>query len=603
MNTKNYFKEWIKKEPKKTNEKYLFIVKDQVLADAIHDVDACRAVFLANEDSETHFSVNSFIEFLGEDEQQYGKYATDLIYVLCHTTKNNEQMKENLKKLGLRYISGWMIFKKDDYEGKLNYEIDLSEAINGFFNRFEKKEERNFILDDFHQFNEKNQPCRPFDVKIRNHIIENYPMFICGATPYIYNNGYYSADGNGTKLKGIIESYLYDKFKTSNNIRAIYNLIMDTDSLRRTLDEVNQYPDSYICFEDCMLDAKTKETIKHSPSYYCLNQIPFKYSDIEKSNAGNEIEKFFDFVFSADDDRQMLLEYAGLCLTKDTSQQRFLVLCGLGGTGKSVMIRMIEKATGRANVSNVSMQELSKRFTTSLLCGALLNSCADLPIDALEDSSVIKKLLGEDYLFSERKGENGFMFKNYSKLLFSTNMLPQVISERTNGFYRRLLILRMDKMPEVPDVTLYSRLEQEIHYFIKLCVDALCGMYKRGLITVSENSQKAVKQMRKDSDVVQAWLDDNCIIGSDLKIDRKAASLDFENYCQDQERQSLSKNRLYEAIRSKGFAEVAVVGYMNFKGFTLKANYTNNYTKEQGKNTPNEFCNVSESEISQIPFL
>lgn len=597
MNTKIFFEIWIKNEPETANEKYLFLVPSKELANAIV-LTGFRAIHVAKEGITDAFSVNSFNEFL-ESIQFKGKYETDLNYILCLEKKNNEQMKENLSNLGLRNIEGWQLFKNKEYLANYEKQEELLEVLQGFIKRYEGDTKKVLNLDDFHQFNEKNQPCRPFDVKIRNHIIENYPMFICGATPYIYSNGYYLADGNGTKLKGIIESYLYDKFKTSNNIRAIYNLIMDTDSLRRTLDEVNQYPDSYICFEDCMLDAKTKEIIKHNPSYYCLNQIPFKYSDIEKSNVGNEIEKFFDFVFSADDDRQMLLEYAGLCLTKDTSQQRFLVLCGLGGTGKSVMIRMIEKATGRANVSNVSMQELSKRFTTSLLCGALLNSCADLPIDALEDSSVIKKLLGEDYLFSERKGENGFMFKNYSKLLFSTNMLPQVISERTNGFYRRLLILRMDKMPEVPDVTLYSRLEQEIHYFIKLCVDALCGMYKRGLITVSENSQKAVKQMRKDSDVVQAWLDDNCELVKDAKMERVAAYKDFEKYCEDEDRQTLTRNNFFAVLRNKNFAERRGKAERYFVGFTFKSDEL--LTAEAEKN--DGFIQIAYNSGEDIPFF
>ena len=67
-------------------------------------------------------------------------------------------------------------------------------------------------------------------------------------------------------------------------------------------------------------------------------------------------------------------------------------------------------------------------------------------MEALEYSSTVKKLLGEDSVMAEFKGQNGFMFKNYSKLLFSTNMLPVITTERTNGFYRRLLILKMDRL-------------------------------------------------------------------------------------------------------------------------------------------------------------
>ena len=91
-----------------------------------------------------------------------------------------------------------------------------------------------------------------------------------------------------------------------------------------------------------------------------------------------------------------------------------------------------------------------------------MNSCADLSTEALEDSAVLKKLLGEDLIFAERKGQDGYNFRNYSKLLFSTNQLPTITSERTNGFYRRLLILEMNKQPKQVDVMLREKLEKEI---------------------------------------------------------------------------------------------------------------------------------------------
>ena len=106
---------------------------------------------------------------------------------------------------------------------------------------------------------------------------------------------------------------------------------------------------------------------------------------MEKAAEGQEIKKFLNFAIPDADDRKMLLEYAGYSLTADASQQRFLMICGIGGTGKSVLIRLLESMVGQENVSNVSMQELNKRYSTSLLLGKILNSCADLSMEALEE--------------------------------------------------------------------------------------------------------------------------------------------------------------------------------------------------------------------------
>lgn len=431
-------------------------------------------------------------------------------------------------------------------------------------------------LEQFHHYS-GGKAVSVFDSRIADYIIKNYSIFVCGI-PYLYVNGVYVQDRNGTKMKQIIKGLMYEQFIKHSKINQIYYLILETEELQKTFDSLNDYPRSYINFKDCMLDAETMEKLPHDPNYYSINQVPYNYSDIEKAANGTEIENFFGYIFSSDDDRKMLLEYAGLCLTRDTRQQRFMILCGIGGTGKSVLIRLIEHAAGNENVSNVSMHKLNERFSTSLLVGKTLNSCGDLSIEELTDSSTIKRLLGEDSIMAEFKGKDGFMFKNYSKLLFSTNTLPTVSAERTNGFYRRLLILKMDKQPERPDPDLADKLLGETLYFLKLSVEALHEMYQRKEITVSKRSKEAVKQMWKDSDVVQAWLNDRCIIEAHLRTGRTEAYVNFKQYCMDEERPVLTKNAFYNALRAKNFSEGRNRSERFFIGFSVK-----NESQDSGK--------------------
>ena len=56
--------------------------------------------------------------------------------------------------------------------------------------------------------------------------------------------------------------------------------------------------------------------------------------------------------------------------------------------------------------------------------------------------------------------ERFFFFKNRAKFIFSCNELPQVLDDRSNGFYRRLLIIRFnDAGAFIPD--LESKLSDE----------------------------------------------------------------------------------------------------------------------------------------------
>lgn len=452
-------------------------------------------------------------------------------------------------------------------------------------------------LSRFHHYklvNGKEVPTSVFDYEVFSYIKENYSIFICGF-PYLYVGGVYVEDKNGTKIKQIIRGLIFSQFIKSRTINQIYSLILDAEELQKEFSSLNNYPKTYINFKDCMLDVQTMKKLPHNPAYLSINQVPFCYANVEKVVEGQEIERFLNFIFSSDDDRRMVLEYGGLGMTPDTRQQRFLMICGEGGTGKSVLIRLLENMAGMKNVSNVSMQELNKRFSTSLLVGKTLNSCADLSMEALEDSSIMKKLIGEDWIMAEFKGQDGFMFKNYSKLLFSTNMLPIITSERTNGFYRRLLILKMDKKPEKPDIGLADRLLLELPYLIKISVQALHEMYQRGTITESENSKRAVLQMWKDSDVVQAWIDDCCTVGVDLRMERAAAFKDFEEYCKDEERQVLTRNGFFKALRTKNFAEVRGKSERYFTGISIG--------KSDGKSDDsNKFMTVADEILTELPF-
>ena len=510
--------------------------------------------------------------------------------ILAETKFTGQVFTWSCGQFGVKDPSELYIRDGDMAAGKIQEAINKAEEVDaGAYADQETPD-----LSKFHRFNREGIPTGVFDYEIFKYIRENCPLFICNF-PYIYSGGVYVADRRGTKLKQIIRKLLYPQFIKSRAINQVYNLLVDAEELQKDFSELNCYPASCINFMDCMLDVKTMQKMQHSPGYFSVNQVPFRYLDVENAAEGQETEKFFSFIFTSTDDREMFLEYAGLCLTTDTSQQRFLTLCGLGGTGKSVLIRMVEAAAGPANVSNVGMQELEKRFSTSMLLGKTLNSCADLPIDALNDASTLKKLLGEDSLMAKFKGENAFMFKNYSKLLFSTNTLPVVPSERTNGFYRRLLVLRMDKQPEKPDTELAGRLAVETVYFIRIAVQALHRMYQRGVITVSENSKAAVLQMRKDSDVVESWINDRCITREWLRIERTAAYKDFEEYCKEEERQALTKNGFFKALRIKSFSEVKGKNERFFVGISVKE-----VPPENEKNC--RFREATQIELEGLPF-
>lgn len=437
----------------------------------------------------------------------------------------------------------------------------------------EPEEDRCLNLDRFHHINKSGQPTGVFDYAILKYLKAEKDFFILGGVPFIYDDGVYHADRSGTKLKTMIRELIYPELIKSTTIKRIFELFVSDEDLQVTPGELNDFPKEWINFKNGFYDPLQKKMIPHDPKYRAVNQIPHEY-DPESPIRGEMVQSWLRFICEDPEDVEMLLQYSGLCLTRDTRQQKFLILNGEGGTGKSTVIRMIDRMIGEENISNISLNQLTQRFFSYGLMGKLLNSCADLELDALSDVSTLKKVLGEDTLSGEAKGKDAVSFKSYAKLIFSTNELPIVKAERTNGFYRRLLILTMDRVPERKETDFFDRLSAEIGDFIRLSVEALERMYQTKQIKESRNSIEAVKRMRCDSDTVEAFLSD-CIEripdGTDRRVKKSEMYNQYLSYCEIWGRQSQTKQNFYKSMRSKGFGEIkGSDGAEYFRGARIK---------------------------------
>ena len=423
----------------------------------------------------------------------------------------------------------------------------------------------------FHLFNEKGKLKGVFDNAIFEYLREKENIFVIGQVPYIYRSGVYVADMSGAILKTAIKSLIYPELIKSSVIDRVYKLFLQDADLQIKADEVNRYPPEWINFQNAFYDPVSGELVPHDPEYRAINQIPMEYHPGEQVS-GVEVERWLRFITPNPEDRQMLLEYCGYCLTRDTRQQKFLILVGSGGSGKSTLIRLLETILGEDNLSHVSLKELSQRFASYGLMGKLCNSCADLETGALEDVSTLKKLLGEDGIRAEQKGRDAISFKSYARMIFSTNELPLVLSERSNGFFRRVLILTMDNRPATARADFLDVLQGEVGYFLSLCVSALVRMYADGKIHESPASIEAVKSLRNDSDSVQAFLSANIDKSEEGRIKKKDLYTGYEQFCRDADRQSLTKSNFFRSMKAKGFSEIKTGGVEYYKGIFWKEN-------------------------------
>lgn len=134
---------------------------------------------------------------------------------------------------------------------------------------------------------------------------------------------------------------------------------------------------------------------------------------------------------------------------------------GKGSTGKSVVISFAQRIIGAENYISMSLRNLNKCFYPTSLFWKLLNAYADIPSTAIERVDVIKKAVGEDTLLYEKKGQDPTQFNSYAKLLFSANELTLNLDDKTNVYYRRLLVLDMNHV--ISDTEEDSHLKEKMY--------------------------------------------------------------------------------------------------------------------------------------------
>ena len=374
-------------------------------------------------------------------------------------------------------------------------------------------------LHQFHLFNERGRATGVYDAAIFQYLKVTQDIFVLGGIPYIYRHGVFRPDLSGAELKTMIRRLIYPQFVKSTTIKRIYELFLADAELQASAEQLNDYPAEWINFRNGFYDPKNGEMIPHSAKYKAVNQIPHDY-DPEADLRGTMVQEWLHFICEDPEDIEMLTQFAGLCMTRDTRQQKFLILNGEGGTGKSTVIRMIDKMIGAENISNISLNQLTQRFAAFGLLGKLMNSCADLE-----------------------------------------------------------LVLTMNRAPERQEPDFFDRLSEDMDDFIRVCVRALEKLYQAGRITESRSSTKAVKRLRRDSDTVEAFLASEVYVTRDNKHWTKRSSLfaEYVEYCREMERQPLSKQNFFRSMGTKGWSATLVDGIFCYRGMVLKREHPENW--------------------------
>ena len=164
------------------------------------------------------------------------------------------------------------------------------------------------------------------------------------------------------------------------------------------------------------------------------------------------------------EDIPTLQEFIGYCLIPSNKGQRMMVIKGNGGEGKSQIGAVLVALLG-SNMKDGSIGKISEnRFARADLEHILLCVDDDMRMEALRQTNYVKSIVtAQGKMDLERKGKQSYQGWMFARLLAFSNGDLQALYDRSDGFYRRQLVLTTKEKPagRIDDPDLAEKMKAE----------------------------------------------------------------------------------------------------------------------------------------------
>ena len=283
---------------------------------------------------------------------------------------------------------------------------------------------------------------------------------------------------------------------------------------------------------------------------------------------------FLDGLLYAED-IPTLQEFIGYCLIPSNKGQRMMVIKGNGGEGKTQIGAVLGALLG-SNMKDGSIGKISEnRFARADLEHILLCVDDDMRMEALRQTNYFKSIVtAQGKMDLERKGKQSYQGWMFARLLAFSNGDLQALYDRSDGFYRRQLVLTTKEKPagRMDDPDLAQKMKAEVEGIFLWAFEGLQRLVANNFkFTESERTKANRESVKRDNNNIFDFMESEGYIR--LKADASISSKElYEIY-----RMWCEENSL-PPLKSRSFSDSVVA---NLSRYNLE--HTNKITNSAGR--------------------
>ena len=340
------------------------------------------------------------------------------------------------------------------------------------------------------------------------------------------------------KIKKFIKAKLKDKFTQFKANEILHSLRVDialgcSEDLNASV---------LLNLKNGMFNLESLELIPHSPDFKSTIQLPVSYNPDANCSKWLESLKgiFPDDIEKAD----ILQEFFGLCLTKETKYEKALFMIGEGANGKSTVMHILQKILGKKNYSAIPLELFNNPHYTAHFYNKLANISIETNARSSVYDSLMKAVVSGDTITADGKYQPLIQFNPFCKLIFALNNMPRV-DDKTDAFYRRMIILRFNRQfkEEEQNKNLRHELEAELDGIFAWMVGGLKRLRQRGYFELSAGIEQEVEEYRKENNNVMTFVEEECNLEPNAITSKQEFYNSYSEWCKKNGYKGLAKKK------------------------------------------------------------
>ena len=302
------------------------------------------------------------------------------------------------------------------------------------------------------------------------------------------------------------------------------------------------------------------------------NRLPIRY-DPKAPQPSHWLRFLSDLLYP--EDIPTVQEFIGYCLIPSNKGQRMMIIKGNGGEGKSQIGAVLGTLFG-SNMKDGSIGKISEnRFARADLEHILLCVDDDMRMEALRQTNYVKSIVtAQGKMDLERKGKQSYQGWMFARLLAFSNGDLQALYDRSDGFYRRQLVLttKEKQVDRADDPDLAEKMKAEAEGIFLWAFEGLQRLVANNFkFTESDRIRENREAVKRDNNNIFDFMESEGYIR--CKADASISSKDFyEIYRMWCEENSLAP------LKARSFSDAMIA---NAGRFNLE--HCNNITNSAGR--------------------